>query len=130
MPQAKQNDFFRIEILEEIMTTQDNISENGMYEQTRERLDETAEKSNEARAKIQEGVTELAGHAAETIRLGKTLGKEKMDEGIEKAKLYGQDSLVSLRERVAEQPIKSLGIAAGAGALLGLLLSSRKKKAS
>lgn len=102
-----------------------NKARTGSSNYQKRDLQNTAERSSGATNKIQEGVSDLASEASHVLQLGKKLGEEKVEEGVEFAKLYGEKTLGDLKEIVSRKPLQSLGIAVAAGALFGALWSRK-----
>lgn len=80
-------------------------------------------------AALAHSAADSARHGAAELRDGtkRAVGtaKEKLGEGYEDAKHRASDAAHSFQESVVAHPMLSISLAAGAGVLLGLILSRR-----
>jgi ElaB/YqjD/DUF883 family membrane-anchored ribosome-binding protein len=85
---------------------------------------------SEQTSKVAEDVREL-GHialsgAGDALHSVKERGTEMLEKGLEKGKAKAEDARASFEGYVAENPFKSVLIAAGIGALIGYSLRRRE----
>ncbi len=77
--------------------------------------------------KIKDGVSELAHEAKESINIGNQFAKDSLEEGFAQAKSYSSQSVKQMRVFFMKKPFQSLGVAIGAGVLLGYLMHPSRR---
>ena len=88
-------------------------------------FDDIMESSRKAGCKIREGISELGTQAREMIGVGETSVKDQIDKGVTKVAKQSKKSLLSMRQLVRTNPLRSIGVAVGLGLLFGLYSRSR-----
>ena len=83
------------------------------------------EKLGEDVSRIKDDLAETAHDVAEAAASGISMAKRGVTDSIESAKKQGKRAAKSLAEQIEEKPWTSVAIAAGAGIVLGMLLSRR-----
>lgn len=88
-------------------------------------LSDSLDKLSEDVSRIKDDLAETAHDVANAAASGVSVAKRGMTDSIQTAKKQGRDAAMSLAEQIEERPWTSVAIAAGAGVLLGMLLSRR-----
>lgn len=86
---------------------------------------DSMEKLGEDASRIKDDLAETAHDIAEAASSGVSMAKRQMTDGIKVARKQGREAVKSLAEHIEEKPFTSVAIAAGAGIVLGILLSRR-----
>ncbi|MBS0190386.1 MAG: hypothetical protein U0573_05715 [Phycisphaerales bacterium] len=88
-------------------------------------LSESIEKLGEDVGRIKEDLNETAHDVAAVASEGVAMAKRGVATSVRTARQQGERAAESLAEQIAERPWTSVAIAAGAGLLVGLIMSRR-----